>query len=423
MILKKVLIRGLYLYHLEKSFSISDSFFLYFYSLFSLASQTVLNLNKLFKYIIISLLLVFTSFSGQLSAQTKQKPFIDTLDNAFDLSYYLYNLHGLLPIISPITEPAVGYGAVGAGLFFIPKKDTLRKGFKMPDIVGVAGGYTENGTWFTGAGYIGFWKQDRVRYRGVFGYGDIKLKYYGKGDDYLSSRPIQFSIKSYFFLQQAIFRIGDSKFLLGGRYLLGKSTVTFFEHSIIPGIDPRDKVLTNSGVGIIAEYENFDNIFSPTKGLRANITYNQFLEALGGDRDFGRISFFALQYFNVVKERWNSGFRLETQLSLGKAPFYMQPFVYLRGVPAMRYQGEFTALVETEQELILTQRWSIVGFGGYGHAFKSLDEMNMGSNVWNAGTGFRYKIARVFGLKMGLDVAKGPEQWAVYVVFGNSWMK
>ena len=381
-------------------------------------------MNKISRYITtLLLLLVLTSISSQSYAQKKEKLFIDTLDNALDLSYYLYNLHGLLPIVSPITEPAVGYGAVGAGLFFIPKKDTIRKGFKMPDIVGAAVGYTENGTWFTGAGYIGFWKQDRVRYRGVFGYGDIKLKYYGTGGGPLADRPVQFSIKSYFFLQQAIFRIGDSRFLLGGRYLLGKSTVTFLENSIIPGIDPRDKELTNSGFGLIGEYENFDNIFSPTKGLRVNLTYNQFLEFLGGDRDFGRLSMFALDYFNVIKNRWNAGFRVETQLSLGNAPFYMQPFVYLRGVPAMRYQGELTGLIETEHELILTQRWSLVGFGGYGHAFKSLDQLDKGVNVWNAGTGFRYKIARVFGLKMGIDVAKGPEKWAVYVVFGNSWMR
>jgi hypothetical protein len=29
--------------------------------------------------------------------------------------------------------------------------------------------------------------------------------------------------------------------------------------------------------------------------------------------------------------------------------------------------------------------------------------------------------AREFGLQMGVDAARGPEQWAIYVVFGNSW--
>jgi len=30
-------------------------------------------------------------------------------------------------------------------------------------------------------------------------------------------------------------------------------------------------------------------------------------------------------------------------------------------------------------------------------------------------------VARQFGIKMGLDVARGPEQWAFYLIFGNGW--
>jgi hypothetical protein len=39
------------------------------------------------------------------------------------------------------------------------------------------------------------------------------------------------------------------------------------------------------------------------------------------------------------------------------------------------------------------------------------------------GAGFRYKIARLLGLRMGVDVARGPEEWAFYIVFGNAWIK
>jgi len=49
------------------------------------------------------------------------------------------------------------------------------------------------------------------------------------------------------------------------------------------------------------------------------------------------------------------------------------------------------------------------------------DALQDAETVWNAGGGFRYLTAREFGLHMGIDVARGPEQWAIYVVFGNSW--
>ncbi|NOR76781.1 MAG: BamA/TamA family outer membrane protein [Draconibacterium sp.] len=356
-------------------------------------------------------------------AQKKQKAFVDTIDNAFDVSYFLNDLHGFLPIISPITEPAVGYGAAAAGIFFIPKKKSDDKKFKMPDVTGIAGGLTENGTWFIGGGYVGFWNDDRIRYRGVFGYGDIKLTYYGTADKINFDYAVKFNMKSYFLLQQALLRIGDSKFLLGGKYQFMKTKTSFLNDIDRPDINPLDLEMTNSGVGFIAEYENFDNLFSPTKGLRVNVTYDQYLKFLGSDRDFGRLLLFANYYQPVVKNRWIAGFRNESQMSTGDAPFYMQPFISLRGVPAMRYQGSMTSLIETEQEFMLTKRWSVVGFGGYGLAFNSFDNIGEGTPAWNAGTGFRYIIARLFGLKMGMDIARGPEQWAMYIVVGTSWMK
>ena len=382
-------------------------------------------MREKFTFIFILLLILVLGIPPQGLAQQKQKkkkPLRDTLDNAVDISYYLNNLHGFLPVIAPITEPAAGYGATLAGVFFIPKK-TKDKKFKMPDVVGAAGGITSNKTWFAGVGYVGFWKDDHIRYRGGLGYADIRLKYYGSSGSLLEDKSAKFRLKSYFLLQQALFRLGNSRFLLGGKYVFMKTTATFFEETDIPGIDPQDIDFTNSGIGLIAEYDNFNNIFSPTKGLRVNLTYNQYLEFLGSDRDFGRLSFFLYYYLPVFSNRWTAGFRLDTQMATGDPPFYMKPFIALRGVPAMRYQGNYTALVETEQEVMVTKRWSLVAFGGYGGAFKSFEEIADASSAWNAGAGFRYLIARLFGLKMGLDVAHGPEQWAVYVVIGSAWAR
>lgn len=44
--------------------------------------------------------------------------FIDPEDGQFDLSYFLENPRGFLPIPIVITEPAVGYGGGVAGMFF-----------------------------------------------------------------------------------------------------------------------------------------------------------------------------------------------------------------------------------------------------------------------------------------------------------------
>ncbi len=379
-------------------------------------------MSPLLQKTLLRVLMVISMLSGgfYVCAQEQEKkahPFKDTLDGAFDISNYLFNLHGFLPVISPITEPAVGYGGAGAGLFFIPKKDKGDHRFRFPDIVAAGGGYTQNKTWFVGGGYFGFWKDDHIRYRGVGGYGDVNLKYYGLGDGFLDDNPVEFTIKAFGLVQQAIFRIGDSPFMLGGKYIFTKTNVS---GNILPWVDPRDIDLTNSGLGLIGEFENYNNILSPTKGVRINLTYNQFLEFLGSDRNFGKVTTFLHYYQPVYVNRWIAGLRMEYQTITGDPPFYAYPFIYLRGIPVMRYQGRHTFLTETEQLVMVTRRWGLTAFGGYGHTFNKDSE---GSPAWNAGGGFRYLIARLLGMKMGIDVARGPEDWAVYIIVGSAWLK
>lgn len=44
-------------------------------------------------------------------------------------------------------------------------------------------------------------------------------------------------------------------------------------------------------------------------------------------------------------------------------------------------------------------------------------------NFLNSVGGFRYSIAKQYGMQAGIDVAAGPEGWAWYIVFGSSWMR
>ena len=376
----------------------------------------------MFKLKNLFLVLIFFGSFCQGYSQEFFKQFKDSTDGALDLSYFLKDLNGVLPIVAPITEPAVGLGVAVAAAYFIPKKNINEKGYQQPDIAGIAGGYTQNGTWFVGGGYMGFWKKDRIRYRGVLGYGDVNLEYYRSESSPLEKKTEEFNINSFMFLQQVVFRMGKTDFFLGGKYQLAKTNVEFIKDAELPDIDPRDFELWNSGLSIITEYENLNNIFSPTKGMRIHLSYDQNLEWLGSDKNWGRLNFFSHLYY-PVNQIWVPALRLESQLATGEIPFYAKPFVQLRGVPALRYQGDLTMTAETEHLFNLNSRWSLVGFTGIGTAFSTNDNFKSEELVWNAGGGFRYLIARIFGLKMGLDIARGPEDWAVYVVFGSSWMK
>ena len=71
---------------------------------------------------------------------------IDPQDGWLDVSGFLDSVYGFVPVIVPITEPAVGYGAAGA-LVFIDRKPPDSQGrSQRPNITAVGGLRTENGT-------------------------------------------------------------------------------------------------------------------------------------------------------------------------------------------------------------------------------------------------------------------------------------
>jgi hypothetical protein len=163
-------------------------------------------------------------------------------------------------------------------------------------------------------------------------------------------------------------------------------------------------------------------MFTPNSGIYAGIKYLYYDDFLGSDRKFQRLFSHMLIYSRIVKGLYG-GLRLDVQSSFEDTPFYLLPFISLRGVPAMRYQGKTTYLAETEFRWDFTARWSLTAFTGYGEALPVREELFRKQRAYNFGAGFRYLVARLYGMRMGVDVARGPEDWAFYLQFGSSWFR
>jgi hypothetical protein len=118
-----------------------------------------------------------------------------------------------------------------------------------------------------------------------------------------------------------------------------------------------------------------------------------------------------------------SAVRADWQQATGDPPFYLLPYVDMRGIPLARYQGRTTYILETEQRFDVTRRWSAMAILGLAKAFDSYDEFADADLLYTYGTGFRYLVARQLKLRMGVDVARGPEVWAYYIVFGSAWTR
>lgn len=372
------------------------------------------------------LFFVVVFYSGLALAQKQKVSLKDSLDQKLDLSDWVLTANGFIPFPSIITEPALGgFGGALFGIFVDPNtpyRDSVdgKEVFTRakPNIYGAGGAMTVNGTWVVGAAAMGVIKKWRSNYRLFTGYADVNLEFYRTFENF-GEKKFEFNIRTLPISGQLIKQLGRSNWFAGLNYLFLKTELARTNTEFHA---PKDVNSVVSRPGILIEYDGRDNIFTPDKGLRWNTLLSTSAEWLGSDYSYNSINT-AAYYWLPVSPKLISGFRAEFQNLWGDAPFYLLPFISMRGIPVARYQGNTIALGETEWRWDLTSRFSVVGFGGAGKAV--MDGDSWGDSSWkvSGGAGGRYLIARKLKLRMGMDVARGPEQWAYYFVFGTSWVR
>ena len=288
---------------------------------------------------------------------------------------------------------------------------------------GVLGGGTQNGTWMAGAFHVGYWKHDRIRYMGALARMNVNIGYYGSGMiESLEDEPVNLNLDAWLIVQQIKFRVAESDFFIGGRYLLLDTDNTFEVPVDLPEYEGYEFTSTLSEATAVLNFDSRNNVFSPNKGFFIEFSGTYSDTWMGSDDLYGRISAKLIGYF-PANDKLMVGVRHECTYALGNVPFYARPIVVLRGAPLMKYQNNNTTVMEAEVNWNVYKRWNLVGFTGIGNAFADFESFNKGKSISSVGTGFRYLMARKFGLQMGMDFAKSTDDFAFYIVFGTSWLK
>jgi len=356
--------------------------------------------------------------------------FIDPLDGQFDTSTWLIDNRGFLPVPIVITEPAVGAGLGAAAVFFHDNaaedsKPAADDRLLPPSLSVLFGAATENGTWLAGGAHRGVWKDDHIRYLGALARASLNLSFYGAdGGEVNGDDGLDFNGDGWYLLQELMFRIPDSDFFLGGRFDYLSMDIRFDDGDPASGLPPAQLGQNQTaGLGLLAGYDTRDNIFTPNRGVLAELEAMFHDGSWIGDFTYQKYRAAALFYWDP-HPKWVLGWRLDGRFVNGDPPFYALPFIDLRGIPAMRYQGEDVLVTEVEARWNFSGRWTLVGFTGVGAAEDSLDDL-IGSGDRDLrhtyGAGARYLIARRLGMQAGIDLARGPEDTAVYLQFGSAW--
>jgi hypothetical protein len=337
----------------------------------------------------------------------------------------------LLPIPIFITEPAIGEGLGVTLALFHPVKQgkvadervatpgsiaQMPNSREAPPVVTAAvAAYTSNDTWFAGLGHVNNWRNDSIRYAGALATARVNSSIY------LLGRPVSFSMNADIIFQELKFRLGQSDFMLGAGFTYLSASNRFG-----PGLpdDPTDDRFAvdfrDIALSSKLAYESRDNATNPTSGQLFELGLSRHDQAIGGSYDYWSWNAKALS-FHPLAERLTLGLRLEVSGVDGRPPFFAYPYVKLRGIPALRYQDKMAGSAEVEGRYLLAPRWEVSAFAGAGYISAEIPLYDNPDSIYNFGVGGRYKVFVAHNVWMGVDLARGPEDWNWYVQIGQAW--
>jgi len=340
-----------------------------------------------------------------------------------------------IPIPIFITEPAIGYGLGAAVGYFHKKKhgddsetDSLApaftadsatgvgKGQKVPPTVsGIAAAYTDKGTWGVGLAHTASWSKDRIRFKGVVGYAHIVSTFY------FGDQPFDFKLDTALLYQGLKFRISDSDFFVGGKLVYVNPKLAFDDDiEDVPVESDRTK-RNDFGLALQSDYDGRDNTATPNRGQFVEFVAWKHLEVLGGETDYWKVGLQAQSFHEMMNKKLVLGFHLDLDTAGGDPPLWGYPYIKMRGIPALRYQNESAGVLETELRWNILERWAAVGFIGVGATRGDVPVFNDESGIVAGGIGGRFFFRPQDSLWVGLDVAKGPEDYVLYVQVGQAW--
>jgi hypothetical protein len=325
--------------------------------------------------------------------------------------------NALVAVPLPVVDPTFGSGVAPLLLYTFAREGEPAGAPR--STLGVAGAYTDNGTWLVAGGFKLNLAQDEYRVGMNAAYGALALKYFGtSSDSYFFDNPVSFTVRGGTVGATVEKALGRDWYLgVSGRLLhadLGLERVI----DLTPTSSADFRLL---GIGVLGTRDTRDNTWFPVSGSLAITQLTHFSSHLGRDSNFLKLDARYARY-KRLDERLVLALDGRLAEAGGSAPFFLLPFVSFRGFPAGRYLGESVVQAQGELRFLVRDRLGVVAFVGAGIAADSLSRLGEGSEAYGLGAGLRYQVSRADRMNVGLDAAYGSsDDVTVYFRLGEAF--
>lgn len=327
--------------------------------------------------------------------------------------------YAFIPIVGYNNETGAQYGAMASSYFNLSSKDTISPASN----IGLLGSYYSNDTYLSILYSKMYFKEDNYRMKSAIGFANINFQtfvdielpeefFVHDGDKSI----VEYNTKSYFAYVEGTKKIYKNLYL-GARFIYTNRSTNFD----VPET-PQEKVHL-FGFGIASEFDSRDNVFNPQKGQNSKINTFTFLEDLGSSNQYSKV---AIQYNKYMDVSSNVIIALRSFgiISFGDVPFSGKNVVSkddMRGYTKGEYRANQVYDLQSELRWNVVGKWGVVLFGGVAVATDDFKGNNYSGLLPAIGTGIRFKAIKSRNINVGIDVAKGRDDWGIYFRIGEAF--
>jgi len=307
-------------------------------------------------------------------------------------------------------DPSLGwnFAALTNAFFKVSTKDTISP----LSMAGAMVGYTTNESWYW-AIYTKLYL-DKDNYRLTIGYGDASINF--QHYDHVGGSYIDFNSLNNFFLSEVQRRI-YKRWYAGLRYVSRQTTTTFDGQ-------PSGEKNNLSNIGAVLSHDTRDLIYNPHMGDYFNVKTGHYRETWGSAYNYNSLNIDFTKFLPISEDK-TLALRATALIAYGDSvPFEGQNVVGredIRGYTKGQHRANQTHNIQAEYRWNFYKKWGMVAFGGVATSVNKVNEINFKDLLPAAGVGLRFMAIPSEKINIGIDVAKGIDDWGLYFRIGETF--
>lgn len=357
-------------------------------------------------------LLLCLVFASQVSAVTE----IALADTTKRYSFIV------LPLVFSSPETSWGFGGATNVTFRFKGQDQTAR----PSQFQLGFAYTLNKQFLSYLPFQLFFKEEKYKLYGELGYYRYVYFYFGNGNNAREEDREIFNVNYPRIRLNGLYGINKNWFV-GLRYWMDDYNIVKVEENGLldsaPNIVGREGGLLSGG-GVAVNYDSRDHLFTPRKGILAELVLFGNEKFLGSDFSFQKIYLDVAAYFPIAKNH-TLATQVYSELTVGTPPFNQLSLLggtkRMRGYLEGRFRDKQYITSQIEYRFPLFWRLGMTAFVTTGSVGSTVGDFFDDQWFYTYGLGLRIMLDTKARVNLRIDAGFGKETSGFYLTFGEAF--